>query len=519
MIWLLFSIILPVISWLQPGLPVLHDGQDHVARIANFYVSLTEGVLIPRWAGNLNWGYGTPILMFLYPLPSYVASGIHALGFSLVDSTKLVFILAYLASSIAMYIWMKAAFGEKAAIIGALLYSFAPYRFVDLHIRGAIGEHVAFIFPPLILYFLFKKNWIAFSFSLAALILSHNAVALMFLPVIFLYALHLKSFFTFRFLLFTFFGFALSAFFWVPALLEGKFTLRYIVTSGEALTRFVPWQWFFFSLWNYGGGEQFTKALGLPQWIGIITAIVILKKDKKIRMLIVGLFVILVLSLFMMTSWSSYIWSQSSILQNFQFPWRFLSLSVFLVAVIGGISIPRLIKNRLFFISYCLFLILCTVGMWKPKGYQVRHESFYTGIYASTTDTGESSPIWSTRFMEHTPANPLEVVDGEATITPHKRTSVLHEYTLDVKKPTLMLENTLYFPGWKIYVDGVPTGIQFQNQDYRGLMLFHVNEENKHVRVIFEDTKTRNISNMVSLVAIVSLLGLYLWQKRNSLLR
>src|SRR6266581_4563531 len=83
--------LLPLLDFLHPGLPVTHDGQDHVARIANFYRNLQEGILIPRWAGNLNWGYGHPILMFLYPLSSYFASIFHLMQFSFVDSTKLVF--------------------------------------------------------------------------------------------------------------------------------------------------------------------------------------------------------------------------------------------------------------------------------------------------------------------------------------------------------------------------------------------------------------------------------------------
>src|SRR5688572_3623586 len=91
--WLLLFLLslLPLFDFLKPGLPLTHDGIDHVARIANFYQNLTEGNLVPRWAGNLNWGFGHPILMFLYPLPSYFASLFHFLGFSLIDSVKLVF--------------------------------------------------------------------------------------------------------------------------------------------------------------------------------------------------------------------------------------------------------------------------------------------------------------------------------------------------------------------------------------------------------------------------------------------
>ena len=194
MIWIILATILPVLSLLSPGMPLVHDGQDHVARIANFYAALKEGIIIPRWAANLNWGYGHPILMFLYPLPEYLAGAFHFLGFTLVNSTKLVFGASYIISAVTMYLWIRAVFGTRAAVIGAILYSFAPYRFVDLHVRGALGEHVAFIFPPLVLYFLHARSFIGVSLSLAALILSHNAVAIMFLPVFGLYGLYLLVF-------------------------------------------------------------------------------------------------------------------------------------------------------------------------------------------------------------------------------------------------------------------------------------------------------------------------------------
>src|SRR3989344_2170529 len=150
--------------------------------------------------------------MFLYPLPSYTASLFHFLGFSLVDSVKLVFGVAFIASGVTMYLWLREFLGEYSAITGSILYNFAPYRFVDLYVRGAIGEHVAFIFPPLICYFLLKianppsprsegthlggviTNRFYFAgacFSLAGLILSHNALLLMFLPFIILYGAYL----------------------------------------------------------------------------------------------------------------------------------------------------------------------------------------------------------------------------------------------------------------------------------------------------------------------------------------
>jgi uncharacterized membrane protein len=515
LLWIILASILPVLSLLHPGMPILHDGQDHVARIANFYAAIREGILIPRWAANLNWGYGHPILMFLYPLPEYIASLFHFVGFTLVDSTKLVFGLSFIASAAAMFLWMNAAWGTRAGIIGAILYVFAPYRFVDLYVRGAIGEHVAFIFPPLVLCFLFKKRWKLAALALALLVLSHNAISLMFIPVIGLYGLYLfldekkKSLFVIHFVSFIIFGLSLSAFFWLPALFEGKYTLREIVTAGEALKRFVPWTWFVYSPWNYGGTETLTKALGFPQWIGILGSVVLFirTKNKKRKVFIAGLLSVLLISLFIMTSASTPLWRASALLQNFQFPWRFLSVSVFMAAVLGGIAFAR--ANKLFLILYSLFIIVISVGMWFPKGYQAHDESFYSGVYAGTTDTGESSPVWSVRFMEHAPASALEVIDGDAAVTMGKRTTTLHEYTVSAQKPTLMMENTLYFPGWTISVNGKPAVIEWQNPNYRGLMMFRLPQgANQTVRVVFEDTKVRTIADWISIISVVVLLWL-----------
>src|SRR3990167_4350911 len=136
-IWLVCLIfilsIIPLIPLLHVGLPITHDGLDHVARIASFYQSLSEGNIIPRWAGNLNWGYGHPILIFLYPLPSYAASVLHFTDISYVNSIKILFALSYSLSGILMCLWLKEFLNKNAAILGAVLYLYAPYRFIDLY--------------------------------------------------------------------------------------------------------------------------------------------------------------------------------------------------------------------------------------------------------------------------------------------------------------------------------------------------------------------------------------------------
>lgn len=533
---LLVSIV-PLIDLFHPGFPVTHDGQDHVARIANFYQSLSEGNIVPRWAGNLNWGYGHPVMMFLYPLPSYVASFFHFVGFSLVDSTKLVFALAFVTSMLAMYGWARKVWGEEAGVAASLLYGFAPYRFVDLYVRGAIGEHVAFVFLPVILWGLWELSqstkrmslpFLGISLGTAGLILSHNALSLMFLPIAGCYALYLyfsntkKSM---RFLAVSAaavgLGLLLSTFFWMPAFFEGKYTLRDIVTAGDFRTRFVPWTWFIVSPWNYGGGNDFTKAIGWAQLVGILMLLFgIRMMARKHRAFALGIGVILFVSLFLMTSVSLPVWEKASLLQKFQFPWRLMSVTVFAAATLSALGIAAL-KGR--WRMYVLVIIVAiaigtTSFMWRANNYKSYPESFFTGIYNGTTDTGESSPIWSVRFMEHAPNTPMEVIDGEARIRTVSRSSTRHMYEADVSKASRVLENTLYFPGWNVLVDGRAVAVEFQNPAYRGLITFLLPVGTHRVDVVFGETKLRFVADWISIGAAVIFLGILgtmrLWRKR-----
>lgn len=524
--WLVIIILslLPLSDFLKTGLPITHDGQDHVARIANFYQSLSEGNIAPRWAANLNWGYGHPILMFLYPLPSYIASLFHFIGFSFVDATKIVFAVSYIASIAAMFAWASAQFGNISGVVAAILYGFAPYRFVDLYVRGAIGEHVAFVWPPIVFWGFLqlarkkRVGGVTIAVAIAGLILSHNAISLMVLPLIIPYGLYLYFFEAkkrLRFLVhsswFVVLGFMLSAFFWMPAFFEGKYTLRDIVTKGDLRDRFVSPLWFLYSSWNYGGGNQLSKALGFGQWLGIAGSIALLwrTRKKEVRWLAAGTLMVLGVSLFLMTVWSEPLWQWITLLQKFQFPWRLLTVSVIATSVLGALSISVFRTKRAIYVT-CFVVsitIISTYPMWHAQTYSQKQESFYTGMYEGTTDTGESSPIWSVRFMERKPVAPIEVIDGQATLTSLGRLTTLHRYEITATRKTRIVDNTLYFPGWKVSVDGADTPIEFQDPNYRGLMTFWVGVGKHTVEVRFGETKLRRTANYASLLGLLLLIG------------
>ena len=519
-------IILPVLSLFHSGFPLTHDGQDHIARIANFYQNLIDGNIVPRWAANLNWGYGHPILEFLYPLPSYTASAFHFVGFSLVDSVKIIFGIGVALSLFFMYLWLSQFLGTYPALLGAVLYTYAPYRFIDLYVRGDIGEHLAFAFVPLVLFFVYKlykkqnyKFVIMGAVSLSFLILAHNAIALIFVPFILLYCTYLAYLSKFNkslivnFLSLIVLGFSLSAFFWIPGLLEGKYTLRNIVTKGGYVGRFVDFKALIYGPWSYGQTGQFTQQLGIIQWLGLIlsplAAYIFFRKKDKNYILIGATFLYTVFAIFLMLQASDFLWSRLMILQNFQFPWRFLAITVFSTSLLGAFVfgfIPKRFQAAGVIVLIILVLFF-SQDYFKPKGYLYKPESFYTSVYNGTTDTGESAPVWSVRFMEKQAKAHLEVIDGNAKINEVYRNSTYHKYKVNVFKDTLFKENTLYFPGWEITANGTVLNLEFQNMSYRGVMTFRLPKGEYIVEARYKETKLREISDYISVSSLMFCLG------------
>lgn len=517
--------LIAIFDLFHPGLPVTHDGQDHVARIANFYQNLAQGNIIPRWAANLNWGYGHPILEFLYPLPSYIVSLFHFSGFSLIDSTKIVFGLGIIFSGLFMFLWLGEFLIAEAAFVGAALYMFAPYRFVDLYVRGDIGENLAFVFMPLTLYFILKLSkklnfwhFAGTSISLALLILSHNAISLMFMPFIIFYGFLLgfnkkeKKEYLVNFFVAFILGFGLSAFFWIPGLFEAKYTLRNIVTKGGYFKSFVDFKSLLYGSWSYGGTGQFTVQFGILQWLFLlispfVTWFLWTKKNKN-WIILVSLIIYGFIAIFIMLPQSNFIWGKFIILQNFQFPWRFLAIIVFSTSVIGALVFnnAQIKIQKIAIVVFVIVILFLSKDYWHAKDYLREPETFFTGIYNSTTDTGESSPIWSVRFMEKRARANMEVLDGNAKIKQLKREVVFHKYKVDVARRTLFEENTLYFPGWEIKANGTPVNIEFQDQQHRGVMLFFLDKGNYTVEVSYKETKLRLVADIISIASLFILL-------------
>ena len=138
---------------LQPGYQWdAHDARHSVYFLFEFDQGIQDGIPYPRWQPDFAFGYGYPFFNIYGPLATYVAEAFYLLGAGYVGAVKIVFALSVVASGLAMYGFVKAVLGRRAALVASVAYMVIPYRLVDIYVRAALAESVAYVFVPLVLW-------------------------------------------------------------------------------------------------------------------------------------------------------------------------------------------------------------------------------------------------------------------------------------------------------------------------------------------------------------------------------
>lgn len=478
----------------QPGIFHTHDGELHIARTAAYFEELTRDQFPVRWAGDLNFGYGSPVFIFYYPLPYFLGSMFHFTGFSFTDAYKILLGLSFLGAPIAFYLWIRKLFSEETAFAGAIVYGLAPYHFLDLFVRGAIGELFAFVFIPLVLLSIESRAIRSGAFWYSLLLLSHNAFGLLFTIIFCLYALIRK-----RSLALIPLGLGLSAFFWLPAVVEQRYTHSILFITNKYLENFPSFSQLFWSPWGFG--TEVVKPGGLSPQIGplyvLFAVLSIFTITKKMRGFFIFSWILLLLAVFFSLNISSFIWDKVLFLKKFEFPWRFSALAGFAIAMLSAF-VFSIKKMRVLVI----LLFLSSLPFIKTVGNDTKSDAYYLS-YQSSTEFGAASSIWSAGDPIAPPKEPIQIISGSGTVSDYTRNSTLHRFTISAENNVSVLDNTLYFPGWKVMIDNQKTPIEFQDANHRGLITFPVSAGEHKVEVTFGESPIRMIANTLSLIFLV----------------
>jgi len=495
------EIILPILIAIPACLALLVPGfygasdDLHIAWLQQMDKTISSGQFPPRYVPDLSFGYGYPLFNFVFPLPFYVGEIFHKLGLSYVDSVKSVFALSFIASAIAMYGLSRKYTSIWVSLLAATIYIYTPYRSTDVYVRGAIGEAFAFIFLPIITLALSqpltRKNISLGGLAISGLVLSHNIVAYMFLPLALVLGLliHFKE----KIKLFSVFllGALASAYFWIPALIDSS--LMKYDTVFNFVDHFPTLRQLITPFWGYGASvagpyDGMSFFLGVSNIFGVIfLGYVCLKSRNKLAIWLLGCFL---LCIFMMNFRSTFLWRSVPLLPYFQFPWRFLTITTF----VSSLAVIFLPKIRILPILAIVAIIAFSYPIFRPHDFLGRNDAYYLNRYIPVPNPSVEYRELQEEYLrlpKATTKRPTDYIFQTPT------------FTTNLTSPQVLSFNKYFFPGWQGTIDGQKLQLS-AGQPY-GQIQFEVPAGEYQIKVFFAETPVKIFLDILSLVALIAL--------------
>ena len=520
----LASSILMIRSLFISGYFPMHD-DTQVARVVVMGRALRQGQFPVRWVADLGYGYGYPIFNFYGPLPYYVGGALYALGIDGVAATKIMMGAGLVLAGITMYAVLADIAGISAGVLGAVFYMFAPYHGVQAYVRGAVGEYYALIFLPLIVWGMLKKKILMGSLGIAGLIVSHTIFGYVGMVFVILALLALKM--RRHVLILILLGLGLSAFFWLPAIYEMRYTsVAGQINSGSNFRdHFVCISQLWNSAWGFGGsaagcldGLSFKIGkvhllAGLAALIGILIGLI---RGNREKMLVAAGTAIFGISVFFMLNISEPIWNMLPFFAYVQYPWRFLAFAIFGVSLVASqvVYIVRPAFVRWGVVALLIGLVLFVEAKRFTPQYTYSRP-------AADFETQEDIRFRVSKISDEylpgavpRPENSQDVVNDTIpqsdlyTMEIQQMSDTYGKFGFSAREPVAVKINTAYFPGWQYIVNVTDTKPAIEN----GLPVITIPSGDSVLQMYFRDTPVRRIANVISLLSLG--VFFYLYDKR-----
>lgn len=534
--------------FLLSPLPLTHDSHHHLARMANFALSIKEGQIPPRWAGNLNNGFGYPVFNFNYPLANIISLPLHLVSLTYESMYKYITFAAVLFLAWGMLsLTRNFTSNSLYSLFSTLLYCCNPYVTNLIYTRGTIGELLGMALLPWLLLLVWQQrpSWqktVLLGIVTAAFLLAHNIFVLISSPVLILaivIQLSRKPLFSNRnisLLLSLLLGFGMSVFFWLPALFEKQHTiLDQVPLSSEYLNHFLRLGQLVFGPVTFGFStlgpvDSLNLSPGLIQMIILGIAVIYLLKALVYRhlslnsnsKLIIGLIIIALGYLLLQLPISLSIWKHFSLLHYLQFPWRLSSVVIFCLSLSAVWLFSAIRPSSWLLVSLSILLVLLTYRTsHNPDTFSYSNDYWLT--YPLTTSLAdENMPLlfnknYNYSLVESIFANASVYASPAATISIQSWNGTTHRYSVKNDQPTTIVERTAYFPGWQVKSSDLNQLVFQDNPTFPGLITFKLEPGSHQIQTKFtQRTMPRIIGNSMSLLSLIALVFFALFKRKQS---
>ena len=503
-----------------------------MSNIAQYYTALKDGDFPVRWLGSMA-NYGMPIPLFSQQTVAYFGAGLMFVFHNTLLAYNIVIFLFAFASCISLYWFLKEYVSKWSALIGTFIFCFAPYRIINIYIRGAAPEFAASFFLPLILLSL--KRWIVdkkinylylFIISLTGLFLTHPISIIVYSFIIGAFYMYIiwseinKIHIILYTILSSLISLSIASFYLVPLMMEFKYLYYgqggsvFLPNSYLELKNLLSPGWFYFY-------QSDILTRGHYLHMGVIESLVLIAcfiyliyryfNKKKIQFLIVLLYIIFGIYLVLITKLGTQLFYAIKPLGNIQHQWRLLSGILFIPPIIFALTINKVSKKAQ--IIYGTLVIFAIVVLRFPQLYGKNYLKIDESVYYSSRDNLYAQ-VMNTIWTGPTQDYPIkktkgEIISGKGEIIRSNEHNSWRKYESNATTELRLVDYTFYFPGWKVFIDKREIPIEFQDMNYRGVITYNVPQGKHTILVKFTDTKIRMLSNMISLFSI-AILGFFI---------
>jgi hypothetical protein len=409
-------------------------------------------------------------------------------------------------------------------------------------VRGAYSELAAFVWFPFIVLFMVlwwkteEVGWVlAGSISVAGLMLTHNIMPMIFLPILPLFGVTLLG----RNLVkqqrallgwgaMAALGAMLSAFFWIPILAESSWIQTSYFVQVDYQHEFVGFGELLATTLAHG----LTSEVGVPLLVsascGLLATVLSDQRDFMRRLMSFAALAALGYAL-IMNHRSAIVWASFRPLQLVQFPWRFLAPATFFLSLTAG-GLPAALRSSAWRWALAIALPILAVQVhapligvasaisaeelarlktceevWGTQDYRPRWSSaaFWRGPDPPEQSLG--SPV-----LSPCPTNPRVISPGGRVIRSAWWDGAWLRFTYESKEPALLEIPQFYYPSWAVRVDG--KAVQPKAAPRTGLLQVKAPAGLHNVEARVQTTNAQGIGETLSVLGLLAALLVPVWR-------
>jgi hypothetical protein len=360
-------------------------------------------------------------------------------------------------------------------------------------------------------------------------------------------------------------GLALAAVYLIPVIAETRYIKVEQWTSGSYnyLQHFVYFAQFFSPEWGYGyasagPADDFSFQLGIVVFtLTLFTLVRLITRPFSQRGMASFFFASTLVIIFLMSPLAEFIWAVVPIATLVQFPWRLLGMAAFTMSVVAGALLAETNSQQLT-VNGLPPEMAATGSQWSlinpdPKPSSIFHPpssplyllclvvvlaSFpytlpqYTeipawaetplavvnwdrgsivdrvGMVSFTQEQPQTSPL-EQRYLNGQPLEAATILTGQGSVETLHRGGASSRVKVSAAEPVTLQFYTYDYPGWQVTLDGQPT--LHRPEPPFGLITVDLPAGEHTVLLRMGHTPPRTIGTIISVLALLLIIGLYFW--------